>query len=1039
MNTSAKKSFLSRLTDMRLSYKIPLAISGFSLICGGTVALYSLSALETSYRDSAQTSLTIKLDTKRQQLQTLMESIAGDLHALADNPYIIMSASEFTTAWNNLEGNQTKSLQDLYIDKNPNPTGKKQLLDSAQDGSEYSRAHAKYHPYLREFLEEHGYYDIFIVDASGNVVYTVFKELDFATNLNRGPWKDTGLANVYTKIMAQENAEDISYVDFAAYAPSNNIPAGFIGRPIETEDGKRIGALIYQMPIERLNATFNNVTGLGETGKIIFIGKDYLARNDVRSAKESTILKLKFGTEEAKLALEGKSGINFNATDPGNNEKVILVYSPYSYKDVSYGLILDISYDEAMAKVSTIRKNFLLIALAIVATVSFLGTLLARGITRRIQSISNRMAAISQGNPTETEYTDKQDEIGDMARTLEEVRRGVVDNARLKLALDTCTSNVMMADANFNIIYVNEALRSFLTESEKDIQKDLPRFSVATLIGTNIDIFHKNPAHQRGMVEGLKTPIKTSIQVGGKSYNLVAAPIFGKNRERLGTVVEWADGAAVGLVDAINKSSAVIEFQPDGTIVNANGNFLSAMGYTLDEIKSKHHSMFCEKQYTSSPAYRQFWDALARGETQTGEFKRFGKGGKEIWIQASYNPITDLKGKVVRVVKTATDVTEMVVTRTENEMGMNEAVKVLTGISQGNLTQKMEQDYKGSYAQIKTAVNATVDRLYDMVKRIIEAAQSVNSAAGEIASGSTDLSQRTEEQASSLEETAASMEQITGTVKQNSTNAATANDLSTKANQVASDGGKVVEEAVSAMGNIEKSSKKISDIIGVIDEIAFQTNLLALNAAVEAARAGDAGKGFAVVASEVRSLAGRSASASKEIKSLINESAGQVQSGAQLVNQAGETLKNIVDSVKQVAAIVSEISAASQEQATGIDEINTAITQMDEVTQQNAALVEENTAAATSMVEQSRDLEKLMSFFTLSENGENEGEHPNIVPMESAKSSSKPALKPAPKPMKPSGSNGTNGKTKPASRAAAMPAKAAGGGNAAYDNDWKEF
>lgn len=329
--------------------------------------------------------------------------------------------------------------------------------------------------------------------------------------------------------------------------------------------------------------------------------------------------------------------------------------------------------------------------------------------------------------------------------------------------------------------------------------------------------------------------------------------------------------------------------------------------------------------------------------------------------------------------------------------------------------------------QMAQALNGFISKMREMIGTIVEAAQSVNSAACEISVGSTDLSQRTEEQASSLEETAASMEQITGTVKQNSANAANANDLSRKANQVASDGGAVVQEAVAAMGSIEQSSKKISDIIGVIDEIAFQTNLLALNAAVEAARAGDAGKGFAVVASEVRSLAGRSASASKEIKALINESATQVQTGAKLVNQAGETLQHIVQSVQQVAAIVAEISSASHEQATGIDEVNTAITQMDEVTQQNAALVEENTAAAQSMVEQARALEKMMSFFTIAARAQ---DALAAEAKEEPASKSKPAVKLVAKNSR------TIQRFPLASKAEVKPAKAVGGG---YSDGWEEF
>ncbi len=538
---------------------------------------------------------------------------------------------------------------------------------------------------------------------------------------------------------------------------------------------------------------------------------------------------------------------------------------------------------------------------------------------------------------------------------------------RLKSALDVATANMMVADADHTIIYLNKAVLDFLQEAEKDIQKDLPRFSVATLLGTNIDVFHKNPSVQRGMLDHLKGTYRGSNFVGGRSFNLVANPIFGAEGERLGTIVEWLDGAAAGQMEAINKAQAVLECATDGTILTANTNFLSIMGYGLEEIKGKPHSFLWHETERANGDAQRFWDALNKGEPQTGERRRLGKGGRELWLQASCNPVMDAKGKIVRIVETAMDVTAMVTTRRENEQGAEAAVEILSGLASGNLTREMTGDYTGTFGEIKKAVNSTVGKLHEMVKQIIEAARSVNSAAHEIATGSGDLSQRTETQASSLEETAASMEQITGTVKKNSTNALNASELSAKANAVASDGGRVVEEAVTAMGSIEKSSQKISDIIGVIDEIAFQTNLLALNAAVEAARAGDAGKGFAVVASEVRALAGRSASASKEIKALINESAQQVRTGASLVNHAGTTLKDIVASVNKVSGIVTDIARASQDQATGIDEINTAIAQMDEVTQQNAALVEENTAAATSMVDQARALEELMNFFNLGE------------------------------------------------------------------------
>lgn len=671
-----------------------------------------------------------------------------------------------------------------------------------------------------------------------------------------------------------------------------------------------------------------------------------------------------------------------------------------------------------------------LAAAVILAVGAFIGNLASKPL-RKSTAITK---ALSEGNFTvAVDGQNRSDELGEMSKSLNELRKSLDTNTRVKQALDTVNSNVMMADENLNIIYMNASLNKFLGEAEKDIQQDLPQFKIEGLVGKNIDIFHKNPAHQRNMLAKLSNTFKTSIVVGKRNFDLIATPLFNQNNERIGTMVEWIDGMAVAVVGAVDKSQAMIEFEMDGTIVKANDNFLKAMGYSLDEIRGKHHRIFCTKDYVASPEYKQFWDLLGRGEFQQGDFMRVTKSGEDIWLNACYTPIRDINGKFIKVVKIASDITKVKLAILENDRGIEETVSVLTQFSAGDLTRKIDGEYKGSFREIKSSLNSTIERLCGMVKQIIEAAKAVNSAATEIASGSTDLSQRTEEQASSLEETAASMEEITGTVKQNSSNAANANELSTNANKVANDGGRVVEDAVSAMANIERSSKKISDIISVIDEIAFQTNLLALNAAVEAARAGDAGKGFAVVASEVRSLAGRSASASKEIKALINESAQQVQSGAQLVNEAGETLKMIVSSVQQVASIVSEIASASQEQATGIDEINTAITQMDEVTQQNAALVEENTAAATSMVDQARELEKLMSFFKLEENEETVEPSTNVVTLDAPRPSRPAVVKPTSRTgAAKSGANGAGKSPK------VIPKKAAAGA-ASYDEDWKEF
>ena len=421
-----------------------------------------------------------------------------------------------------------------------------------------------------------------------------------------------------------------------------------------------------------------------------------------------------------------------------------------------------------------------------------------------------------------------------------------------------------------------------------------------------------------------------------------------------------------GQLAAIGKSQSVIEFSLDGTVLNANENFLNVLGYNIADIKGKHHSMFVAPEFAKSPEYRDFWSRLGSGEYDAGQYKRIGRGGKEVWIQASYNPIMDANNKPFKVVKYATDITEQVNLANAMKITVDQVRDVVKEAVDGDLTARIDLTGKsGLLATMCEGVNTIIESMHDIVTELKDAAEEISTGANEIASGNNDLSSRTEQQAANLEETASSMEELTSTVKLNADNAKQGNILATQASSVAIQGGELILQVVSTMSSINESSQKIADIIGVIDGIAFQTNILALNAAVEAARAGDQGRGFAVVASEVRTLAQRSANAAKDIKGLISDSVKKIENGNILVSKSGETMKEIVGSIKRVNDIMAEISAASSEQSTGIEEVTTAVSQMDEVTQQNAALVEEAAAAAESLQAQASQLSQRVDQFRL--------------------------------------------------------------------------
>ena len=502
---------------------------------------------------------------------------------------------------------------------------------------------------------------------------------------------------------------------------------------------------------------------------------------------------------------------------------------------------------------------------------------------------------------TVIEWLDRTEELAQLAEEqrieaerLESERRVAHENARIKQALDAVSANVMVADMDGKIVYANAAVQRMMGRAEADIKTELPEFSTAALMGSNIDIYHKNPAHQRAMLRDLRGEVSSQFLLGGRTLRVVANPILSAEQQQIGVVVEWSD-----LTDEV-----AVQNELDSLIQNA------ALG-----------------------------NLGVRASVE-------GRDGFFLQVSQGLNSLMEICEGVV-----------------------GDVVASLESLSTGDLTRTIDKEYEGQFGELKDNLNNTIGHLTSIVSEIRFAATSVLNGANEIAQGNADLSQRTEEQASSLEETASSMEEMTGGVRENATSATEVEQQMEVTRRDAEQGETISKRAVESINEINQSSKRIADIIGVIDEIAFQTNLLALNAAVEAARAGEQGRGFAVVAGEVRSLAQRSAAAAKEIKGLINDSVAKVEDGTRFVTETGSTLAAISSAVTRSAEAIKRLTSTAKEQAAGIEQVNIAVNQMDEMTQQNAALVEQASAASEAMAEQARNLERQVAFFRLAGDG----------------------------------------------------------------------
>ncbi|MBX2859384.1 MAG: PAS domain-containing protein [Cellvibrionaceae bacterium] len=993
-------------------------------------------------------------------------------------------------------------LQHAYIQASPHPLGDKHLLDKAEGAAQYHQQHAIVHPGIRDFLEKFGYYDIFIVDPeTGKIVYSVFKELDYATSLLTGPYANTNFAEAF-KRARNLAAGDVIIEDYQPYLPSYEAPASFAATPI-VKQGVTQGVLIFQMPLEPINAIMSSRAGMGKTGESYLVGPNHLMRSDSYLDAEKHTVSASFknpdqgavNTQPVTDALSGKHGKIVTANYAGDT--VLSAYGPLSVGGFTWAIIAEISSEEAFAGVTQLRNTVIVVAIIGIALILFAAIYIAKimsapilklsasiqqvaadgnfqlhntnhhsdeiGVTSRAfysllgklsQAISNTnqvLDNLGQGHFNQRVSGDYPGELATLSRGVnsaveqvaqahkaqqaqaqlakakaeetavlaEQAQQQAQDALIVKQALDVSATAVMIADENFNIVYLNDSNQQLMRDIETSLQQSLPNFRAENLVGQSIDRFHQNPSHNRQLMQNLTDSQRSQIKISGLTINLTTSPIRDDKGRFLGAVVEWQNITEQLQQEAQTKriaeenqrirqaldssSTSTMIADENFNIIYMNGaldqmmreaesdirqelpqfNMQNLMGANIDTFhkKPQHQRQLISglnQAYNTQITVGERTFALSVNPVHSDSGQRIGAVVE--WSDRSEE--VHIEREIDGIIKAATagDFSKSVdlsnksgffrtiaeglngILNTTNH-AMNDVLGVFSALANGNLNRNIEGDYEGVFAQLKTDANTSMDKLRTVMHNISNSSSSIARSAAEISSGNADLSRRTEEQASSLEQTAASMEQMINIVRKSGENATQVNTLTMDSVDIARQGNDSVQATAKAMSEISEASSKIANIIGVIDEIAFQTNLLALNAAVEAARAGEQGRGFAVVAGEVRNLAQRSASAAKEIKDLIQDSESKVEDGSRLVQESGDRLHTIVLEIEKVGKTISEIAQSAQEQTQGIEQVNQAVEQMDQMTQQNAALVEEASAASESMAAQTKEMDQMIAFF----------------------------------------------------------------------------
>lgn len=957
------------LVNLRLAVKLPIILGTLALVALMSMGATAYHAAREALLDAGVARIQTAVNSKLLELEAWFDGVSSDLKSAAGSPVTLQAVREFSQALDKLGPNASDFLHTRFIAQNPYPPTERYKLERLDEVSDYGIAHARYHAGFLSLFQEKHYHDVMLIDAEGRVLYSVAKESDLGQNILIGRNRASNLSKIVRQVLQRPNSEVI-YSDFEPYGASQGAQASFAAAPIRTAGGRVLGAIVFQLSVGQMNTILARHHGDDLQVFSYLVGRDFKLRSDVGAEAQNRAMIRKSNALALKTAFRTEHVIT---REPGlNGAPSILMTGHVALPGLDLALVMEQQEAELIRPVKSMLRTMLLGAVLSVAGLAMVVYLLARNLARPLTGTVDAMAAIAKGQYDQTiPGLGRRDEVGDIATALatfrDELARGA-DMARIaafkSAAFESSSAALMIMDRAFRISYVNPSILCLFAEHAAEFRRFSVDFAPDQLVGGGMAMFHAAPEQLQAIIaDGANLPYRTEIQVGSARFAMDINEVTMKDLGCIGYVIELRDVTVErmnkAVLGAIDRNLVTAEFDGNGALLKANSKICALFEAQSHELVGLPHDQLV--RLLAAEDARDLRARILAGETVFDRFHLRFMGRAESIIEGGFSPVLDRDGRLLKVLLMGSDVTAAQTElraadecRRTMEAAQAEVVEALrlglSDLSGGDLTVRIDRAFAPEYETLRSDFNGAVDRLADVIGRVMEHAATIEEEVREIAQSSDDLSRRTERQAATLEQTAAAHGQLTVSVQSAAEGASEANRIVTTARGSAENSVLIVREAVDAMGEIARSSEKIARIISVIDDIAFQTSLLALNAGVEAARAGDAGRGFAVVANEVRALAQKSSDAAREIDQLISDASAEVGRGVRLVDQTGLALAEIVGSVTHVAARMADIAASAQEQSVGLAEINTAVNQIDHMTQENSMLFAQTQVAGQRLL-----------------------------------------------------------------------------------------